>query len=98
MRFIIILISGLIGAKIFSSVKNKNKSNTKNSINSDYLNDFWYKYNHPYLRNNSRYNNHCWNCGRKIDSYYEKKCGVCGWFICSNCGACSVTPNCEQKK
>ena len=67
MRFIIICLGGLIGAKIFSSFGKK-----KNTTNND-TNDFWYKYNHPNLRDNSRYNNHCWNCGKKIDSYYEKK-------------------------
>lgn len=97
MRFIIILIGGLIGAKFFSSMNNNKFNNIKNMNNSS-LNNFWYRYNHPNLKSNSRYNNHCWNCGRKIDSYYEKKCGVCGWFICSNCGACSIKPNCEQRK
>ena len=92
MEFIIILIGGIIGTKIFSSIGNKNNSKNK------YYNDFWYRYNHPYLRNNSRYNNHCWNCGKKIDSYYEQRCNICGWYICSTCGACSTKPNCENKK
>lgn len=97
-RFIVVLIGGLIGAKIFSLIGNISNSTKYDVTNRNSMNDFWYRYNHPHLKNNSRYNNHCWNCGKKIDSYYEKKCSGCGWFICSDCGACSVKPNCEQKK
>ena len=85
--YLIIILGGLLGAYLFSKSDKKSKKE----------NDPWYDYNHPTYKNNTRYNNHCWHCHKKIDSYYEKKCSVCGWFICSNCGACSNYPNCEIK-
>ena len=93
MRLIILIIAGLIGAYIFSLLGKKENKNTNRSQN-----DFWEKYNNPTYKMNTRYNNHCWNCGKKIDSFYEKKCNVCGWYICSSCGACSNKPNCEEKE
>jgi len=41
------------------------------------------------------YHSHCWNCKEKISSANNKKCELCGWYICSKCGNCS--PKCEQK-
>ncbi len=90
-RLIIIVLGGFLGAYLFSKYdENKNKQK------KDEFENFWYKYNNPSYRSNSRYNNHCWKCGKAIDSYYQKKCSVCGWYICSQCGACSNYPNCEE--
>ena len=35
------------------------------------------------------YVNHCWYCGKEIDSRQDKKCPKCRrHYICSNCGNC----------
>lgn len=39
----------------------------------------------------SRYINHCWNCGVRIDSDVNRRCSRCGMFFCSNCGKCLCT-------
>ena len=34
------------------------------------------------------YINHCWSCGKTVDSRINKRCGSCAWYICS-CGKCN---------
>ena len=41
-------------------------------------------------RNTHEYENHCWNCHAHIDSKVNSRCFECGWYICDECGACSV--------
>lgn len=41
-------------------------------------------------RNTHEYENHCWNCHAHIDSKVNSRCFQCGWYICDECGACSV--------
>jgi len=39
--------------------------------------------------NKINYVNHCWKCGKEIDSHKDKLCNRCGkHYICSNCGMC----------
>jgi len=40
------------------------------------------------MRHLGRYQNHCYCCKSRIDSFVNKRCRTCGWFICSNCGHC----------
>ena len=40
------------------------------------------------------YVNHCWSCGRTVDSDYCNKCSSCGWYECNKCGSCSS--DCEE--
>ena len=42
------------------------------------------------LYNQSSYKNHCWNCRVPLSSNTNERCPKCGWYICKNCGACSV--------
>lgn len=50
-----------------------------------------------YVANKPRkYENHCWRCGSHIDSDKNEQCSICGWYICSRCGACSE--DCNRKK
>ena len=35
------------------------------------------------------YENHCWDCGSRISSDFCERCNVCGWYICTYCGACA---------
>jgi len=91
MDFILIIIGGLIGAYLFSKKENNIEINQKKT------DDFWYNYNHPKYTRNVRYNNHCWKCGSKIDSFYNERCSKCGWYICHKCGACQHYPNCEKR-
>ncbi len=37
---------------------------------------------------NYRYSSHCWKCKAPIDSEFNLKCSLCGWYICSVCGSC----------
>ena len=35
------------------------------------------------------YQNHCWNCHNKIDSYFNRQCPKCNrYYICDGCGKC----------
>lgn len=34
------------------------------------------------------YENHCWRCKNDISSSKDIRCGICRWYICSNCSAC----------
>ena len=34
------------------------------------------------------YYNVCWNCRHEINSDTDKKCEMCGWYICPRCGSC----------
>jgi hypothetical protein len=36
---------------------------------------------------NFSYYNHCWKC-KNIVTDNDCRCPSCGWFICSQCGAC----------
>ena len=38
---------------------------------------------------NKKYVNICWNCYASIDSLFNVRCNICGWYICNICGACS---------
>lgn len=57
---------------------------------------------HKYAKNlrkeiekETKYESHCWRCGKGIISYLNKKCSLCGWYICE-CGACG--PKCINSK
>ena len=39
-------------------------------------------------KNSPQYINHCWKCKNTVDSSDERKCGSCGWLVCSRCKAC----------
>jgi hypothetical protein len=34
------------------------------------------------------YESRCYCCHRRISSDFCYRCGYCGWYICTNCGAC----------
>jgi hypothetical protein len=34
------------------------------------------------------YENHCWNCERRVSSAIQARCPVCRWYICSSCDSC----------
>jgi len=63
----------IIGFAVYGFYKN-------NSVNTDNR----YKNN----KSDSRYQNHCWNCKSKIDSHTQRRCSICGWYICDKCGEC----------
>ncbi len=44
---------------------------------------------------NFNYSNICWSCHKPISSEYNRRCPICGWFVCS-CGKCA--PDCSQKQ
>jgi hypothetical protein len=33
----------------------------------------------------------CWNCKYPVDNVEDFECLICGWIICSICGACGCT-------
>ena len=40
------------------------------------------------IKNKPSYEDHCWRCKSYISSEKNKRCKLCGWYICNNCGAC----------
>lgn len=43
---------------------------------------------HYWVEPRKEYANHCWKCKVHISSASSEKCPYCGWYICSECGAC----------
>lgn len=43
------------------------------------MDDYQYEY---------HYVNYCWDCHSKIDSRVNKRCHLCGWYICDVCFSC----------
>lgn len=56
-------------------------SKLRNSIYKQY---FDFEYPETVLK---KYRNHCWECGRSIDSRENLRCPKCEWYICK-CGSC----------
>ena len=40
------------------------------------------------------YSSVCWQCKSDISSNFCKRCPICGWYFCRNCGACSRSGGC----
>lgn len=40
------------------------------------------------------YSSVCWQCKSDISSNFCKRCPICGWYFCRNCGACSQSGGC----
>lgn len=40
------------------------------------------------------YTNVCWRCHSSINSNVNKRCSLCGWYICTKCKACD--PQCSR--
>lgn len=58
--------------KKFNEIKDSNPLFTNTTI-TRFSNDTWTT---------------CWNCGKYIDRNIAKKCSICGWNKCPNCGSC----------
>ena len=67
----------ILQTKIAKIKNEKFRNENPNSSNEDYITNI-----------TRRYENHCWQCHAPVDSQSELGHKVCGWLICSTCGAC----------
>ena len=80
---------------------------SNSSINSDYLNHEplttecchheLEEHHETHLKSSFRYEayvNNCWRCHASINSNVNRRCSICGWYICNSCGACD--PSCSR--
>lgn len=60
-----------------------------NKVKNKFRNKDYYK--KCEICNSEWYVNHCWNCGKFIDSRDSEiiECNICNWYKCT-CGACSI--------